>query len=65
MMSVVIYINELPILIRRAQNISEKGTPFDSIHTYVLEDGTKIKHRRSDGPAKLAIKMLKKLKETA
>lgn len=58
MISVMILINGNPIMGRSAVNkIKETGH-------YICDDGSKIKHDPDDGAVKLAIKMLKTIKET-
>ena len=61
MITVVILINGNPIMARSATNTS-KETP-DGSHIYHLDTGKQLIHRRSDGPVKLAIAMLKTIKE--
>ena len=58
MISVMILINGNPIMGRSAVN-RLKETGF-----YIGDDGSKIKHNPEDGAVKLAIKMLKTIKET-
>lgn len=58
MITVAILINGQPIMARSAVNrIAETGY-------YIGDDGSKIKHDPDDGAVKLAIKMLKTIKET-
>ena len=40
------------------------GTKPDDINTYQLPDGRTFKHRYGDGAIKLAIKILRRTKET-
>ena len=61
MITVTIYINETPLYSRSAIN---KGIGPDGMLTmYCNDDGKILKHKRSDGAVKLAIKMLKTIKE--
>lgn len=59
-MSVVILINGRPIMARSATRI--KGDP-DGRAVYQVDDGSKINHEPKDGAVKLAIEMLKTIKE--
>lgn len=57
MLTVSISINGEPIYTRTVVNrVNETGF-------YICDDGTKIKHKKSDGAVKLAIKALKTIKE--
>lgn len=60
MISVAILINGQPVVARSAVN---KGDIGDGLFLYSLDDGNTIVHRREDGAVKLAIEMLKKIKE--
>lgn len=61
MISVQILINDRVIYNRSAVN---QGISPDEINTWYLnDDGKIIKHKREDGAVKLAIKMLKTIKE--
>jgi hypothetical protein len=57
--TVAIYINEREIIRVNAVNVTKPWKGNNAAHTYVLDDGTLIKHVRNLGAAKLAIKMLK------
>lgn len=59
MITVAILINGQPIAARSAVNIEECA----SGHKYKLDDGKTLLHRREDGAVKLAIEMLKTIKE--
>jgi hypothetical protein len=61
MISVVILINGSPIMARSATN-TLKETP-DGSNIYKCDTGDQIIHKRSDGAVKLAIKLLKTIKE--
>lgn len=62
MITVAILINANPIYTRTAVNI---GNADDGIHSaYELDTGQIIEHKREDGAVKLAIEMLKTIKET-
>lgn len=62
MITVIVYINERPILIRNARN--QDGEENDKGQTkYRCDDGSVIWHYRKDGAAKLAKKMLDTIKE--
>lgn len=63
MISVVIFINDQPIFTRTARNVTTGPKGPDGIHEYAVDDGTHLKHKRTDGAVKLAIKMLKTIKE--
>lgn len=59
MITVAILVNGNPILARTAVNkLKEKGY-------YECDDGSHIKHDPKDGAVKLAIKMLKTIKESS
>ena len=61
MITVQILINDHVIYCRSAVN---QGIGPDGVNTWYLNDDGKIlKHRREDGAVKLAIKMLKTIKE--
>lgn len=55
MISVAVYINNVPILVRSARRVD--GEPGERC-TYAVDDGRVISHRYDDGAAKLAIKLL-------
>lgn len=61
MISVSIAINGEPIFARSANNIGEVQPKGHS--KYLLDDGSTLIHRREDGAVKLAIEMLKTIKE--
>lgn len=63
MITVTILINGQPIYTRSAVNISPVGTPSVEAHTYHLDTGEKLKHKRTDGAVVLAKKMLDTIKE--
>lgn len=60
MISVIILINGNPIMGRSAVNIEQCSSGY---HKYKLDDGKTLLHRREDGAVKLAIEMLKCIKE--
>jgi len=61
MITVSILINGQPIFTRSAVN---KGMVASQVeHKYLLDDGTTLIHKREDGAVKLAIQMLKTIKE--
>jgi len=62
MLIVEIYVNNTFIARETAQRIKGGMRP-DDINTYMLSDGETIKHRYGDGAARLAEKMMKKLKK--
>lgn len=57
MISVSILINGQPIYTRTAVNRSKEGLG------YILDDGSHVHHNPDDGAVKLAIRMLKTIKE--
>lgn len=59
MMTVSILINGEPIFTRTVVNQDTVGDKC----TYLSDDGTIIEHNRKDGAVKLAIKVLKTIKE--
>ena len=60
MLSVIIKINGKAITGRSCVNVKElKG----DLRIYQVDDGRTIKHKRSSGAVKLAIKLLKGIKE--
>ena len=61
MITVNILINGQPIFTRSAENIKVKPDNENSI--YQLDTGYFLEHKRKDGAIKLAIKMLKTIKE--
>jgi hypothetical protein len=60
MITVAILINGHPIAARSAVNV---GDCAGGLTKYKLDDGTSVLHRRKDGAVKLAIQMLKSIKE--
>lgn len=62
MLRVRLHINFTPILDTHVVRI-QGGCEPDDINTYEMIDGRKFKHRYGDGAIKLAIKMLRRLKE--
>lgn len=62
MISVAIMINGNPIMARSAVNIGRKH-PEAKGCVYEVDDGTKLTHDPDDGAVKLAIEMLKTIKE--
>lgn len=60
MISVSIAINGEPIFARSAVNV---GTQSCGRTKYSLDDGTSLLHKREDGAVRLAIEMLKTIKE--
>lgn len=60
MISVVILINGAPIFARTARRVNGKE---GELCTYCVDDGKIIKSHYDDGAVKLAIKMLKGVKE--
>ena len=61
MITVAILINGQPIFTRTAVNQVEKNSLGETL--YLLDDGSKVYHKREAGAVKLAIKMLKQIKE--
>jgi len=60
MITVNILMNGQPIYTRSAKNVKKmKG----DMYQYKLDDGSEIVHNRKHGAIKLAIKMLKQIKE--
>lgn len=57
MISVTIYINNVPIITRSARNVGEVEGAL-GLHEYAVDDGRKIVHLRHEGAAKLAIMLL-------
>lgn len=62
MITVSISINGEPIYARTAVNVTQKPTEFGP-NLYRLDDGRLITHERQSGAVKLAIEMLKTIKE--
>lgn len=60
MITVAIMINGNAIAARSAVNIGECA---GGCHKYKLDDGTTLLHKRENGAVKLAIEMLKSIKE--
>jgi hypothetical protein len=60
MLSVSIAINGEPIFARSAVNKGEQPSGFTK---YLIDDGTTVLHKPSDGAVKLAIALLKTIKE--
>lgn len=65
MITVSISINGQVIFCRSAVNQGEASPHegLNGVHCYKVDDGTMIKHRRSDGAVPLAIKLLKTIHE--
>lgn len=63
LITVTVSINGTPILLRSATNVTKPGVPDSEDHIYKVDDGRIIRHRRDKGAAKLAIEMLKGIKE--
>lgn len=63
MFTVSIFINGNPIITRSAVNITDPWTGNETIHTYEVDTGEIVKHKRAEGAVKLAIKLLKGVKE--
>ncbi len=61
MITVAILLNGNPLMARSAVN-TEKETA-DGSTIYKVDTGETINHRKSDGAVKLAIKMLKTIRE--
>lgn len=61
MITVSVSINGEPIFARTARNV--EGPDKEGLHTYKVDDGSSIKHHRSNGAISLAIKMLETIKE--
>ena len=59
MISVAIMINGNPIMARSAVNVETMGDTCK----YDVDDGSEIFHKPEDGAVKLAIEMLKTIKE--
>ena len=55
MISVVVYINNVPIICRQARRV--QGEPGEMCR-YKVDDGNFILHHYDEGAAKLAIKLL-------
>lgn len=60
MITVSIFINGNPIITRSAVN---KGKVRDGFSEYAVDDGSKVYHKQSDGPVKLAKMLLDTVKE--
>ncbi len=66
MITVAIFINGNPIAARTCVNKGQvRGAPGGQLYKYECDDGKIIKHRRDDGAIKLAIEMLKGVKESS
>lgn len=63
MITVSILINGQPIFTRTAVNRSKKGATNKDKNSYLLDDGGTIVHIPNKGAIKLAIEMLKTIKE--
>lgn len=65
MITVSIAINAQAIYTRTAVNVTQEcgGTYGKGIQTYQLDDNSIIQQKYEDGAVKLAIKMLKKIRE--
>ena len=63
MISVTISIDGKVLVHRGVVNISPDTLNNHEVHTYQSDDGSIIKHRRSDGAVALAIKILKTVRE--
>lgn len=59
MITVSISINGEPIFTRTAVNQDAEGNDC----TYLVDDGSTVQHKRTEGAVKLAIKLLKTIKE--
>lgn len=57
MISVTVYINNVPIITRSARNVGNVAG-VSGLHEYAVDDGRKIVHLRHEGAAKLAIMLL-------
>jgi len=63
MISVAIMINGHPIMARSAVNKGKGCRMVSNNHEYEVDDGSIIIHDPDDGAVKLAIEMLKTIKE--
>ena len=64
MISVTIFVNNKPIFTRSAVRKYIIGkNPNSSLASYEIDDGSKITHDMKNGAVKLAIKILKTIKE--
>jgi len=63
MIAVAILINGNPIMARSAVNVGESYSKKGACE-YDVDDGSVILHKQADGAVKLAIEMLKTIKET-
>ena len=66
MLSVVIYIDHLPVVLRTAVNKSGLDDPamtHPPHTTYRTDDGKLLLHRREDGAVSLAIKLLQAIED--
>jgi hypothetical protein len=66
MITVTISINDQVIFTRSARNITNEemaNVSSSGPNLYAVDDGSRLTHRRSEGAVKLAIKMLKTIKE--
>jgi len=63
--TVAILINAQPIHARSAVNVTKvKKITEDTVCTYELDDGSRLRHRYGDGAVALAKRMLDTIKET-
>lgn len=62
MLRVQVHINWWSLIDTHVVRIKGGSHP-DDINTYRLPDGSTFRHRYGDGAAKLAIKMLRRIKE--
>lgn len=60
MITVAILINGKPIAARSAIN---RGTQPDGRTRYEVDDGGTVLHRREDGAVRLAVKLLRRVRE--
>lgn len=63
MITVVIYVNKIPIFTRSARNITQPNDIDKSVYTYKCDDGSKLKHKRGDGFVPLVKMMLDTIDE--
>ena len=63
MISVTVTINGKVLYHRTAVNVSEAGLRDDQFHTYAVDTGVKILHKRDLGAIPLVKKMLDTIKE--
>ena len=58
MLTVAVYINSVPVIVRSCRNVADDG----KLAVYSVDDGRTIRHEPKGGAVKLAIALLKGVK---